>query len=122
MQKRFHDIWNGIEFSENKEEYIEYIPNGYPKEIEEVECLVELLLLTSKKDYIDNLPQVSEPVLKHTEIDGSNYLISKNGFQKLIPNKFSMLNTLSGKNELMQIPSDPNRIWFISEVIRDNER
>ena len=121
MNKRFFEFWDGNDFADEIEPYIEVYPNGFPTDDEDMECLITLLLQKKKSLYDLSILQSPDFIRKHTEIDGSNYLVLKNGFQRISSKKNTMLNTLSGKNELIQIPSDPNRIWLLSAVVSDNE-
>ena len=111
-------MWYGNKYTDEKEPFIEVILCGFPTEKDDVESLVELLFMTKTKINNLSIPQLSEPLREHTETDGSNYIIVKNGFHKIFSRKNTMLNTLSGMNELRQIPSDSSKVWVLGAEIK----
>ena len=120
MDELLFPLWEGLDYAEEEEQYIDVFTCGSLESEVEMECLRDLLLIT-QKDLAPNFQlRFQDITRKHTEMNGDSYLVSRNSLQK-INKKIALINTLSTHNELIQTPSDASQIWFLSPTIEINE-
>jgi len=120
MSKIVRDYWCGNDYSETMVPYLDVQLCAVPEDADEMFCLIELLLHTDNPRSSKLVQQNPEPLRNHTETDGTNYIVTPNGFHK-VNNIKSNINTLSGRNELIQTNNDLHKCWLIDKVIRDND-
>ena len=110
-------IWEGLDYAEELEPFIDAITCGHKTEEQDLLCLTQLLLLPQKEIDGSEIPQNSDFIRTFTDQHGESYLISNNSFQKIFK-KSQFINTMSLKNEVIQTPTDAAQIWFISPAIK----
>jgi len=122
MRDLFYDeiftlMWEGYEYSADKETFFDVITCGDVTDMAEYRCMVDMLLQTQQE--VDNayIAQCPDILRKYTDKNGSEYLLGKDNFQKVFQ-KGHIIHTLSPLNEIVKIPHDANQIWFISPVIK----
>jgi hypothetical protein len=112
-------IWDFFDYIDEQEQFLEYFPCEKKLTEEEDECLYTLMMQTKKEMEKGSIKQNPTFIHKYTDNNGQSYLISKNWFVKVLK-KSNFVNTKTDKNVVVQTPTDPNQIWFISPTIKDN--
>ena len=119
MRKEYFKIWKGIDYVEEIEPFLESIPCGFPTDKDDIECFYTLLQQTKKDIKNQTVPNNQNFSRLHTENDGKEYLIVKNGFHKFSMIGKTLVNTVTDTDELLEVPFDPNMSWLVDFVAKD---
>ena len=113
----FYPVWEGLDYSEELEPFIDVFTCGKITDEEEIRCINQLLLLPQTEFDGSEIPQDPEFIRKFEDKYGESYLVGNNSFQKVFK-KSPFINTMSMRNEVIQTPTDATQIWFISPTIK----
>ena len=112
MDKSGSIIWEGYEYLEEKEQYLE-IHIDEREEFDDNMIYTSGILLQTKREmeskHIEQFPEIGR---EHINSRGETYIIRERCIHRLTK-KIPLRNSLSSENELIKVPSDNTHILFI---------
>jgi len=113
----FTPMWEGYDYSADKEPFWDMITCGEVTDIAEHRCMIDMSLQPQREADNPNAAQILEVFREMTDKNGSVYLVGKDGFHKKLA-KGHIIYTVPPLNDIVRIPHDVNQFWFISPVIK----
>ena len=112
MEKSKEVIWEGYEYLEEEEEFLE-IHIDEREEFEDNMVYTSGILLQTKREmeskHIEQFPEIGR---EHISSRGETYIIRERCIHRLLK-KIPYRNSLSSENELIKVPSDNTHYLFI---------
>ena len=112
MEKSSPVIWEGYEYIEENEQYLEIIIDEREEFEDELIYLSGILLQTKREMESKEITQYPEIGREHINSRGESYVIRERCIHRLLK-KIPLRNSLSSENELIQVPSNNTHILFI---------